>query len=293
MGIWFYLFLLELIISLILIIKIVMLKNEIKNIGDSLLEIINADTNNLLTLGINDKSVKRLVNTLNKSLKIMRKLELEYKNGNQDLKQSITNISHDLRTPLTAIRGYLDLIDLKSLNKKQREYINIISKKTNDLTSLTEQLFDFSKSLDTFCEINKKDIIINRLLEETICDFYDLIKEKNLDIEVKITDKKIIKSLDEAMLKRIFENILSNAIKYSEDKIVISLDEDGIISFSNTTSLLDLTSVEKIFNRYYTVNNAKKSGGIGLSIAKQLVELNNGTIEATFKKKILTIRIWF
>lgn len=100
--------------------------------------------------------MKNLASFLNDYLKELRKLELEYKNGNQELKSSITNISHDLRTPLTAIRGYLDLIDSNALNKKQRNYLKVIDDKVKDLIILTEQLFGFSKSIDLQNELKKK-----------------------------------------------------------------------------------------------------------------------------------------
>jgi len=95
------------------------------------------------------------------------------------------------------------------------------------------------------------------------------------------------------MVKRIFENIISNAIKYSEDNFNIKLKSNGMIEFSNKTNSLDSTSLEKIFDRYYTVKNAKKSNGIGLSIAKQLVELNDGSIKAKYEKNYLIIEVKF
>ena len=95
------------------------------------------------------------------------------------------------------------------------------------------------------------------------------------------------------MLKRIFENIISNALKYSEGNFKVTMNNDGTIEFSNKTSLIDSTSVEKLFDRYYTVQNAKKSIGIGLSIAKQLTDLNEGTIEAKCQNDSLIIRLKF
>ena len=164
MSIWFYLFLTVSCILIFVILKSVIMKKEIRNISKSLVHLINTDTNNLITINTNDKSLCELANTLNKSLKNLRKLELEYKNGNVELKTSITNISHDLRTPLTAIRGYLDLIDNTNLTNKQKDYLKIIDNKVKDLTILTEQLFDYSKSLDIQNEIKKESVCINDVL---------------------------------------------------------------------------------------------------------------------------------
>jgi len=269
------------------------MKTEINNIGKSLSNIINTDTNNLITLNTSDKSLKKLATSLNKSLKDLRKLELEYKNGNQELKISITNISHDLRTPLTAIRGYLDLLDCDNLNEKQLAYLKIIDNKVKDLTELTEQLFAFSKSIDIQNEIPKEEVCINHVLEETLISYYNLFNIHNITPKIEICDEPVIRLLNKNILKRIFENIISNAIKYSADGFSVKIFKDGTIEFSNKTDKIDKISLEKIFDRYYTVKNAKKSNGIGLSIAKQLANLSGGTITAEYKNSIIKIKLIF
>lgn len=269
------------------------MKIEIKNIGKSLVNIINADTNHLITISTNENTLKKLTTILNRSLKDLRKLELEYRNGNGELKSSITNISHDLRTPLTSIRGYLDLMDNENLTEKQIKYLKIIDNKVNDLTELTEQLFDFSKALDIEKEMKKEKICLNEILEDTVASFYGLFKEQEIIPKIEIDKSRVIRMLNENMLKRIFENIISNAIKYGEKEIFIKMDRYGKIEFVNKAKNLDKVSLEKIFARYYTVQNAKKSNGIGLSIAKQLVDLCNGEIEAKYHNNMLTIVVKF
>lgn len=293
MSIWFYLFLIVLFIAIFFILKVLIMKQEIKNIGSCLTDIINTDTNNLITINTNDKKLKELANLLNDSLKNLRKLELEYKNGNKELKASITNISHDLRTPLTAIRGYLDLMDNDNLSEKQIKYLNIIDSKVNDLTFLTEQLFDFSKTLDIQDEMKCESIIINDILEDTIASFYSLFVSNNITPNINMCNDKVIRVLNKNMVKRIFENIISNAIKYSKEDLNIKLYSNGTIEFSNKADNLDQVCLEKLFDRYYTVQSAKKSNGIGLSIAKQLVDLSGGKIEAKYKNNILIIKIEF
>ena len=293
MSICFYLVIALLFVLIILFIKIIIMKCEIKNISNTLLNILKSDTNNVITINTNDRDLKNLTIILNKSLKDLRKLELEYKNGNQELKLSITNISHDLRTPLTAIRGYLDLMDNNNLNRKQINYLKIIDNKVKNLTELTEQLFDFSKNLDIQNDINKENICINDILEDTIVSFYDLFKKQQIIPKIEICDEKVIRLLNENILKRIFENIISNAIKYGKNEFIVKLYNNGTIEFSNKTDKIDSTSLEKIFDRYYTVKNTKKSSGIGLSIAKQLVNLSGGQIKALYKNGSLIIKIYF
>lgn len=293
MSIWFYLFLIVLFVAIFFILKVLIMKQEIKNIGESLADILKSDTNNLITISTNDKKLKKIAVLLNHSLKNLRKLELEYKNGNKELKTSITNISHDLRTPLTAIRGYLDLMDNNNLSEKQIKYLDIIDSKVKDLTLLTEQLFDFSKTLDIQAEMKQENLIINDILEDSVASFYSLFANHNIIPNIDICKDKVIRLLNENMLKRIFENIISNAIKYSKQDFNIKLYSNGIIEFSNQADDLDQVSLEQLFDRYYTVKSAKKSNGIGLSIAKQLVDLSGGTLEAKYKNNMLTIIVKF
>lgn len=277
----------------ILIAKIIFIKKSIRKIGVDLNKILETDTNILLSIDTSDKDIKKLANTLNVELRKLRKERIQYENGNQELKRTITNISHDIRTPLTAISGYIDLIKESKNDEKQDEYIKIIERKTNDLIFLTEQLFDFSKAIDNIPSIQKQRYCLNELLEEALANFYVAFKENNITPKIKIVEEKIYRNIDKIAINRVFENILTNVIKYSEGDCEISMDKKGKIIFSNIAKSLDATTVEKIFDRYYTVENAKKSTGLGLSISKQLVELNGGKIEGKYinDKLVLTIKM--
>ena len=272
-------------------IKLYFLKKSLKEIRISLGKILKTDTNQLLTISSTDKEMKAFVNDLNKELQNLRKEKLEYENGNQELKKIITNISHDMRTPLTAIQGYVDL--MKENTEKQEEYRQIIEKKTEELTLLTDQLFDFSKTMDIGIKIKKEKCCINEILEEVLANMYPIFKEKQIRPKLDICKQKIYRNLDKHSINRIFENILSNVCKYSNGDFKVTLDTEGVITFSNKATSLDEISVQKIFDRYFTVENAKKSTGLGLSISKQLVELNGGTISARYIKGNLIVNICF
>ena len=285
-NIWFYIiFLIILIIFAIL--KLYFIKKSIKEIRIDLKEILKSDTNNLIRISTNDKDIKELAKDLNVELKNLREQRLQYENGNQELKKTITNISHDIRTPLTAISGYIDLMK----EDKKEEYLKIVERKTNDLISLTENLFDYAKIVDIGEEIAKENCCINEILEEALVNYYTILKEKNIIPEIKISSKKIYRTINKNTLIRVFENILSNVSKYSNGNFKVMLEDSGKIIFSNKATSLDATTVEKIFNRYFTVENAKKSNGLGLSIAKQLIELNGGNITAKYVKENLIIEI--
>lgn len=294
MSIYIILFIIFLILIIIfLIYKLLNFNHSIKEITISTNEILNNDTNQLITTSTSNKNINDLANNLNKHLKEIRKQELQYKVGNRELQESITNISHDIRTPLTAIKGYIDLIKKEKFKKNKLNYLKVIETKSEDLINLTEQLYDYSKCLDLKDKIVKEKICINDILENVLLSYYSLIKEKKINPKINISEKKIYRNIDKNMAVRIFENVISNAIKYTDKDIQISLFENGKIIIKNKSHLLDSTSIGKIFDRYYTVESGSKTSGIGLSIAKQLVEINDGTITAKYIKGYLIIEIIF
>lgn len=292
MSIWFYIFIcLIAVINIATISKIFFMKKSVKEMNDNLKEILKSDTNNLITISTSDKEIKNLAQDLNANLKNLREQRLQYENGNQELKKIITNISHDMRTPLTAIKGYIDLLKEANIEEKQQEYLSIIERKTGDLVLLTEQLFEFSKIMDTEIKIEKENCCINGMLEDALTNYYTIFKEKNIIPDINLCEEKVYRIVDKNAINRILDNILSNISKYSSGDLKVILEKNGKIIFSNKAETLDATTVQKIFNRYFTVENAKKSTGIGLAIAKQLVELNGGSITAQYENGYLIIEI--
>ena len=279
-------------VCIFLIVKVFLIKKTIREIEKSFTYIIESDTNNIVTISLLDKDIKNLTINLNKNLMELRKQKLEYKNGNQELKKIITNISHDLRTPLTVINGYIDLLQKENKNVEQERYIKIIKEKIYELQELTEQLFEFSKTVDVDLEVKKEECCLNDILEESLANYYNQFKEKNIIPKISISNKKINKMVNRIAIIRIFENILSNVLKYSNGNFEVILNDDGIITFSNKANSLDAITVQKIFDRYFTVENAKESTGIGLAIAKQLIEQNRGKITAEYVNGYLIIKLY-
>lgn len=292
MNIWFIISIILFVICMILIIKIYLNNKDIKKIGENLEEILTNDTNNLITVSTSNKQIKKVAGKLNTELKKLRKVKIQYENGSEELKRTITNISHDMRTPLTAISGYIELmennIEAEEVNnskskiirreENKQKYLKIIKRKTSELIELTEQLFKFSTTMDTLWKIDKENCCINEILEEILAEYYSIFKKKNIVPEINICNEMIYKNLNKNSLIRIFENILSNMIKYSDGNFKIKLERSGKIIFSNKAKKLDTTTVQKIFDRYFTVENANNVTGVGLSIAKQLVEINKGNM---------------
>lgn len=305
MNIWFIISIILFVICMILIIKIYLNNKDIKKIGENLEEILTNDTNNLITVSTSNKQIKKVAGKLNTELKKLRKVKIQYENGSEELKRTITNISHDMRTPLTAISGYIELMEnnieaeeannskskIMRREENKQKYLKIIKRKTSELIELTEQLFKFSTTMDTLWKIDKENCCINEILEEILAEYYSIFKKKNIVPEINICNEMIYKNLNKNSLIRIFENILSNMIRYSDGDFKIRLERSGKIIFSNKAKKLDTTTVQKIFDRYFTVENANNVTGVGLSIAKQLVEINEGNIIAKYMDGNLVIEV--
>ena len=244
-------------ICVILVVKLYLIKHSIKEIKNDFTNILESDTNNIITISSSDKDIKALTINLNNNLIELRNQKLKYENGNQELKKIITNISHDLRTPLTAINGYIDLLKEEDISKTQEKYLKIVQRKSNELKELTEQLFEFSKTMDVDINIKKENCCINEILEETLISYYNIFKEKNIIPTVLICNEKIYRTINKNSLIRIFENILSNVLKYSSGDFKVELKNNGEIIFSNIANSFDSKTLQKIFDRYFTVDNDK------------------------------------
>lgn len=279
-------------LALILTIKIYLLKKSINEIGLEFEEHLSSDTNTLISVSSRDRHIRKLANQINVQLRELRRQQREYYNGNMELKDAVTNISHDLRTPLTAISGYLELLEQEHNTKDFSRYISIINNRCKLLKQLTEELFVYSMTLSKNHSFKLEPIHVNRILEESIVSFYTDFQEKNIVPTIQITEQKIIWTADRFSLSRIFSNILHNAVKYSDGDLKICLTDFGTVTFTNTAYGLNETEVGKLFDRFYTIKDARTSTGLGLSIAKTLISQIGGSISAEYKDKKLSIFVW-
>ena len=281
------------IIIVVLLIKIVFMRKAVKEIEDAFADRLMTDTNTLIDISSRDKYVCHLANSINEQLRKLRKERHKFQQGDLELKNAVTNISHDLRTPLTAICGYLDLLEQEEKSESVCRYVKIIKERTEILTELTEELFRYSVIISAKNTGPKEQIAVNSILEESIAGFYTVLHERNITPNIQLPEKQVVRRLDRASLSRVFSNLLSNAIKYSDGDLEIVLSDDGEITFTNTASALNEIQVGKLFDRFYTVDTARKSTGLGLAISKTLVEQMDGIISAKYIDSKLSICISF
>ena len=268
-------------VILLLCLKIHRMRADARQIAQALQDRLAADTNTLVDLSGRDRYMRRLATALNGQLRLMRSERQRYQNGDRQLKEAVTNISHDLRTPLTAICGYLELTKLQALPPDARRYLDQIENRAAAMKALTEELFRYSLAASE----HKPDLCpvdLRRALEDSLLAFYGAFAQRGIEPALTLADPKERFLLDSAALGRVLENILSNALKYSAGDLRVSLDEAGRIAFVNRAPGLNAVAAGKLFDRYYTVDTGRSSTGLGLAIARQLTEEMGGTLTAEY-----------
>ncbi|MBE5966801.1 MAG: HAMP domain-containing histidine kinase [Lachnospiraceae bacterium] len=276
-----------------LLIKIAILHKAADEISQGMTKRLEQDTNTLISVSTRDRTMCKLADRINKELRILRKERRRFQRGDQELKEAITNISHDLRTPLTAICGYLELLDKEEKSENAARYLLLIENRTAVLKQLTEELFRYSIIKSTPTDMSFENVSLNRVLEESIAAYYAALKERGITPNIQMPEKKVFRQLNRAALSRVFANLINNALKYSDGDLEVSLSETGEITFTNSASGLNEVQVGKLFDRFYTVETARKSTGLGLTIARTLTEQMNGTITVQYKEKKMSICIVF
>lgn len=280
------------VIIVVLLIKLHSVHKATKEITDAFAERLATDTNTLIDVA-GDAYAKRLASEINVQLRKLREQRHRYVQGDAELKAAVTNISHDLRTPLTAIRGYLDLLEQVDLPEDGVRYVEMIQNRADHLTALTEELFRYSVLLSEGKELVKEPVALNAVLEESVAGFYAVLTERGIEPRICMPEEKVVRLLDASALSRVFSNLLNNALKYSDGDLEIELTGDGEIIFSNIAKELDGVQVGKLFDRFYTVDTARRSTGLGLAIAKTLVEQMGGNIGARYEDERLRIVLKF
>ncbi len=276
---------------LFLSVKVVLMKKDVDTIGSEFAEKLQNDTNALISVSGNDKSIRRLATDINVQLKLLRKQRLRYERGDTELKNAVANISHDLRTPITAIVGYLELLDNEQKSKDAQRYVDILKNRTDTLKQLAEELFRYSVLTSPEYDAPKERISVNAVLEECIAGHYTALRQAEITPEIHMPENTLYCKANPTALSRIFSNLIGNAVKYSDGDLCITLTDKGEITFSNAASELTAIQANRLFDRFYTVENARQSTGLGLSIAKVLVEQASGTIDAKYEKGRLILCI--
>lgn len=280
------------VIIVILSIKIYLMEKSVREIMEAFADRLKTDTNILIDISSRDKNMRELADRINTELRLLRKERRCYQQGDQELKDSVTNISHDQRTPLTAICGYLNLLKHEEKSAAVDEYLAQVQNRVDVMISLTEEMFRYSIAASSY-ELKRERINVVSVLGESLLSFYGMMQEKGIQPVIAMPEEPVWRMLDVSALNRIFSNIIGNALKHSDGDLFVDMKENGTITFSNTAQTLNSVIVGRLFERFYTVGTNYYSTGLGLSIAKLLTERMGGQISAEYKGEMLYITVQF
>lgn len=293
-----------LIIILVLIIGVLsayifLYKREIRNISKRLQFIRNSDTNMKINLQIQVKEINELAIQVNHLINTYKIEKVAISKAQQEFKEEITNISHDLRTPLTSIAGFVQMLETENTPaEKKAEYYRIIRRRIESLIQMLDEFFEFTRIESDEYPLQIEKINISIVLADVISLFYYDFLAKGEEPSIQIPSIPVYIYADKDALTRVFQNLIKNYLNHGTGSIFIGVKEEGnrvCISFKNYAPNVDKAVAERLFERFYTSDQSrtKKTTGLGLAIVKNLVTKMHGEIEAYVEDSSLVINITF
>lgn len=273
-------------------VKIWLLHRGVKALRLDLAQKLDRDTNTLLSLPCRDRELRRLAAALNQELRLLREERLRYQQGDRDVKEAVVNVSHDLRTPLTALTGYVELLKGEALPPDASRYLRQIEGRTKAMKAMTEELFRYSLAADETV-LTLEPVDLRAAVEESLLSFYGAFQQKGAVPQIFLPESPVVRQVYRGALSRVLGNILANALKYSGGDLAVTVTQRGQMIFSNLAPGLDPISAGRLFDRFYTVESSRQSTGLGLSIAKELAQRMDGSIGSNFQNGTLTVWVEF
>lgn len=282
-------------IAIFVIARLLALKKEMNNMIAQLRKYNNRQTDKKIDLSLFDKNLEQLGTEVNKLMDLYVDENRKRTRFEKELKQMIANMSHDLRTPLTSITGYIQMAEKENIPPEERgELLAIAKSRAKRLESLLNEFFELSVIESNDYLLKSEGINLRNVTIEVLMSFYDRFQEKGIEPVLSITDEDVFIYGDTSAAARVMENLFANAIKHSEGKIQISLQEqNGTVRLmvKNDASSLTDEDVRRMFDRFYMADQSRtgKSTGLGLSIVKSLMEKMGGKVTAKLKDEQLSI----
>ncbi|WPC39513.1 HAMP domain-containing sensor histidine kinase [Clostridium sp. JS66] len=283
---------LVIIFSVVVFIKLFSYKRQIRDIASQIREFRDRKNDKKINIEIADKDIEELAFQINEYLEFYKRHEQEKIIFEDTLKQGIANMSHDLRTPLTSIIGYLKLLKEEVIDKE--EALRILKNKANKLNILINDFFELASIESEDYELNIERINITNIVYDEILSFYEAFESKEFEPKVDILENPVFIMGDKESLERIIDNLISNTLKYADKDIEINLEKHNdmvILKISNICLDIDKEDEIHIFDRFYMADKVRKEQGtgLGLSIVKSLMEKMNGTVKSKIEQNRISI----
>ena len=304
------------IICIILLVYIYAMKRQARSIGAELGKTRRISYNRQITVSLFDKSQNELATEINRNLDYQKSMKLEAERSKEQLKQSISDIAHDLRTPLTVVKGNLQMLEREeTLSERGREYLRISMERTDSLREMVDDFFEMSVLESDAEAVDLKRIDATAFLMQFVIDNEAVIRDRGLTPKIDLPEKSIFIKADEMLLRRMCNNLLNNVLKYAENEFEIALrcdsmleqekvdispdmnDKDYRVSivFSNSIPTDSTFDVTQLFDRTYRGDKARPSGGagLGLYIVKLLADKQGADVSACIEGDMLYMEMKF
>lgn len=286
--------------GIIILQSIIMWKyqRQVKDICRQLAFLMKHDSNMLIHREFGLGGIGMLSDRLNDLLELRRKEKQYYQEKETLIADTYTNLSHDIRTPLTSLDGYFQLMEACENVEEQRRYLNIIHERIHSLNEMLEELFMFTKLKNESYRLELTSCCINRILKETVFSYYDEWVRREIQPDIQITEEQLYIAGNKQGLSRIIQNVIKNGLDHGEKKIRIVLKREqnrAVLRISNQVIASEQIDIEHVFDRFYKADAArsKTSTGLGLSIAREFVRRMNGEIGAKIEENEFIVEMSF
>ena len=286
--------------GIIILQSIIMWKyqRQVKDICRQLAFLMKHDSNMFIHREFGLGGIGMLSDRLNDLLELRRKEKQYYQEKETLIADTYTNLSHDIRTPLTSLDGYFQLMEACENVEEQRRYLNIIHERIHSLNEMLEELFMFTKLKNESYRLELTSCCINRILKETVFSYYDDWVRREIQPDIQITEEQLYIDGNKQGLSRIIQNVIKNGLDHGEKKIRIVLKREqnrAVLRISNQVIASEQIDIEHVFDRFYKADAArsKTSTGLGLSIAREFVRRMNGEIGAKIEENEFIVEMSF
>ena len=286
--------------GIIILQSIIMWKyqRQVKDICRQLAFLMKHDSNMLIHREFGLGGIGMLSDRLNDLLELRRKEKQYYQEKETLIADTYTNLSHDIRTPLTSLGGYFQLMEACENVEEQRRYLNIIHERIHSLNEMLEELFMFTKLKNESYRLELTSCCINRILKETVFSYYDDWVRREIQPDIQITEEQLYIDGNKQGLSRIIQNVIKNGLDHGKKKIRIVLKREqnqAVLRISNQVIASEQIDIEHVFDRFYKADAArsKTSTGLGLSIAREFVRRMNGEIGAKIEENEFIVEMSF
>lgn len=274
-------------------VRYLLLRRSLRQVDRELGEVIeHLEDNRIVHLPRPDAELEALLGTVNRALAGIRQQAIIYDRREAQLKTQVESISHDLRTPLTAIVGYLSFVDEGELDADTRASLDAVRRKADALQRLVAQFYELSQLRGEDVRLERQEVDVRRMLRESVAGQYRLLTDRGLDVQASVPEHPVRVRADANGLERVIENLVHNAGKYARSAFAATLadgPEGGrvTVAFENDVDGFVPSDLERLFEPFYIADGARtsESSGLGLAIARSLAERMGGALEAKLEER--------